>query len=348
MPDTVYTQAEIDAIESQQTAEDAAQDAARKQGDDALIARLTADEADLAAVKAAQQVGTTTPVTAKLPFDSSGNTDNERIAAVNAYFKAHGNETVILPARYIDHSNQIELWSGMKLASVNPNPPREYSRSTVLHYSGPAGTSHIKTGLQQTGQSYPGSGAVRDFSIRGVQLEGRAGTHLFPKHAPVGYNPATDGLGVLWYGEIHDCGAKGYETLCWGYLDGCRLFTGQSHVQGITDTPFYLGGAESQIFDNSNSFMDNSTEAWALSGKPFIRSLLTSSCVGDVMITVEGSKFARKGTAAPVDTPVIATGPNVGAGAVAVGLNTYAGFTPRAKQAKAGQILNVDPRLLVA
>ena len=60
----------------------------------------------------------------------------------------------------------------------------------------------------------------------------------------------------------------------------------------MIDTPLYLGGSEDTIFGtDSQSFMGNSDGAWASSGKPLIRSVMSKSFIGRVIITAQLNSY---------------------------------------------------------
>lgn len=68
---------------------------------------------------------------------------------------------------------------------------------------------------------------------------------------------------------------------------------------------------------------------------------------GGTQILVTDCAFRRDGTTAPASTPLVFTGPNVGAGQVKVGLTACDGYAGTLRQSVAGQIVTTDPALSV-
>lgn len=221
--------------------------------------------------------------------DSLGSTDNARIAAMNALAQSHGgNPTPAFEfaARQYNFSTQIELWSGLKLIGTSGLPAREYGRGTVLNWQGAAGTSIFKWVSPQTSQGYPSDGSPRDGSVSGILFQGGSGTDVMPKAQMNG-----DYAGkTLWYWNFHNCGVRNMRSFWWGYATGCSI-TGTFHAQSMADTVLFLGGSENTIFEGGHSLMDNSTAAWATSGKPFIRSVMEKSYIGKAMISARGNSY---------------------------------------------------------
>ena len=221
-------------------------------------------------------------------FDSLGSTDNARISAANAYHKAHGGrvlEPIILPSRVVTHSVPIELWSGARWVAPG-GPAREYSRGSVLKYTGTG--AQFRFTRTQTAQGYPGDGSPRDSNFECIQFEGSG--DCFESYDPTTYPQNGHGR-VAWMTSFWGCGWKHFNRIYWGWWDGLNI-TGPTHTQGIKDTPFYLGGSESTLFGAESSFMDNNT--WQKTPKPFIRSRMEKSTIGRVMPTARGWSYQLK------------------------------------------------------
>ena len=221
-------------------------------------------------------------------FDSFGSNDNDRVTAVNAYHQNHGGrvlEPIILPSRVVNHTVPIQLWSGARWIAPG-GPAREYSRGTVLHYSG-QGAQFRFTG-SQTAQGYPGDGSPRDSNFENIQFEGSG--DCFESYDPTTY-PQNGPGHVGWMTQFDSCGWKLFNRIYWGWWDGLNI-TGSTHVQLIKDTPFYVGGSECTLFGAESSFMDNNT--WQKTPKPFIRSRLEKSTIGRVMPTARGWSYQLK------------------------------------------------------
>jgi hypothetical protein len=223
-------------------------------------------------------------------FDSFGSTDDGRIRAMNDFHRAHhGDPTnaVALPARVIQHSVPILLYSGM--AMKGPSTAREFSRKTVLAWRGGSGTSQLRFPPEgQTYQSYPSDGSPRDITFENVLFTGGSTTHWMPKIDPTsGANYAGH---TLWYTKVHDCGWVGFATIWWGYGDGCT-FSGITHCQAIADTAFHVGGSECSFYEGGFGFADSNLNAWKSSGKPFFRSRLSKSRIGGAMLSSRRNSY---------------------------------------------------------
>ena len=221
-------------------------------------------------------------------FDTffTGATVNEKIAAMNTWHLARGGgestPAVLFDSKAYSFSTPIGLYSGMALVGGKQAAAHEYSRATVFNWTGGSGSSLFTFPGAQPPQGYPSDGSPRDISVAWIQLQGGGSTHCLPKNDPSSgsYQGRT-----LWMANLHGCGFKNFATVWWGWGDGTSV-SGPTHVQGCTDTPFFLGGSENSLFGNGSfSFMDSSLAAWGSAGKPFIRSLLSKSSIGNVMIT---------------------------------------------------------------
>jgi hypothetical protein len=119
-------------------------------------------------------------------------------------------------------------------------------------------------------------------------LQGGGSTHCIAKNDP---SSASVTGKVLWMTNFHGCGFKNFATVWWGWGDGTSI-SGPTHVQGCTDTPFFLAGSENSLFgEDAFSFMDSAGSAWAAAGKPFIRSRLEKSRIGQVMVTARKTAY---------------------------------------------------------
>jgi hypothetical protein len=221
--------------------------------------------------------------------DSLGDTDDARIAAMNAMAKAHnGLPTAAFEfaVRQYNFSTPIELWSGLKIIGTNGLPAREFGRGTILNWQGAAGTSVFKWVSPQYGQSYPGDGSPRDITVVGMLFQGGSSTDVMPKAQMNG-----DYAGkTLWYCNFHNCGVRNMRSFWWGYATGCSI-TGAFHAQAMADTVIFLGGSENTVFGVEQSLMDNSTAAWASSGKPFVRSVMEKSYIKTAMLSARGNSY---------------------------------------------------------
>ncbi|MGW0432757.1 hypothetical protein ACWDV4_09460 [Micromonospora sp. NPDC003197] len=221
-------------------------------------------------------------------FDTffAGATVDEKITAMNAWHLAQAGNAptpaVLFDAKLYSFSTPIKLFSGMALIGGKSAPAREYSRATVLSWTGGADSSMFVFPGEQPSQGYPSDNSPRDVTIAWIQMQGGGSTHCIAKNDP---SSSTHTGKVLWMSNFHGCGFKNFATVWWGWGDGTSI-SGPTHVQGCTDTPFFLAGSENSIFGtDAFSFMDSSVAAWATAGKPFIRSRMEKSSIGHVMIT---------------------------------------------------------------
>jgi hypothetical protein len=219
-------------------------------------------------------------------FDTffAGATVNEKIQAMNAWHlrQSAPSPAVLFDVKQYSFNAPINLHSGMALIGGKSVAAHEYSRATVLNWTGGSGSSMFVFPGQQPPQGYPADGSPRDITVAWVQMQGGASTHCIARNDPSSGSHAGK---VLWMSNFHGCGFKNFGTVWWGWGDGTSI-SGPTHVQACTDTPFHLGGSECSLFArDAFSFMDNSTSAWAGSGKPFMRSRLSKSTIGQVMVT---------------------------------------------------------------
>jgi hypothetical protein len=114
-------------------------------------------------------------------------------------------------------------------------------------------------------------------------------------------------------------------TFWWRYGTGVSL-TGSLHAIAMIDTPLYLGGSEHTIFgSDSQSFMGNADGAWASSGKPFIRSVMSKSFIGRVIISAYSNSYhlsVEGGRGLVVSGVQFDASPDP----VKIGLNGYPGY----------------------
>jgi hypothetical protein len=232
------------------------------------------------------------PSTMVIPVDQLAASDDERILAINQRnSQAGGKEVPVFEfaSRVYTISTPINLYSGLKLLGSSGLPAREYAGGTTIRWAGPPDTSIFAFPAEgQTNQSYPADGSPRDMSITGLLFEGGSRTDVFPRLAMTAdsYRGHT-----LWYTNLHNLGVRDMRTFWWGYGTGVSV-TGTFHAQAMSDTPLFIGGSENTIFGNdAQSFMDNSSAAWASGGKPFIRSVMEKSFIGRVIITARTDAF---------------------------------------------------------
>lgn len=367
-----------------------------------------------------------------VPFDDyfQGQTTDEKIGNLNKWAEGHGGKptaTVEFDAAAYSHSVPIWLWSGLRMRSGGGTPASEYGRSTILRYGGAAGTSQFKITGSQTNQGYPSDGSPRDVQICGIEFRGGPSVDCIES-----VQPGTPYAGkVLWMTDFHNCAWNGFRRVWWGYGDGATI-TGISHFQAYSQTPLWVAGSECSLFGRDGfSFMDSSVPAFVQAGLPAIRTSLSKSSIGEVMVTtrkamlalhvdggtglavhglaadsqdsdpayganirVTGStqnlelsslslkgfmanptagvggaaqnrgaihidgpvddvmidlaKFRRQGSSAPpIDTPLVFVGPSVPANGVKIGLLGTAGWAGVVQQVKAGQLVVIDPTLLI-
>ncbi len=211
-------------------------------------------------------------------FDSLGTTDNARVTAMNTESAAHGGgytKAYMFASRQHDISVPINLTSGLKLLSVNNATPREYNRSTTIHWQGLTGTSMFAFPASQTNQTYPVSPAPRDIYIAGIQFQsGTTGCHWIPPTLTY------DTTKVLWYCQFHNCSWMYFDSVWRGYATGCNI-SGTCHFQHNTGTVLELGGAENYIFSNGPKSLADSSDSDSI----FLISHMDKSQVGSIMIT---------------------------------------------------------------
>ena len=229
---------------------------------------------------------------ATVPVDELGSTDDERIARLNDWARrsAGKNSPVYEFAnRTYTISTPIKLFSGLKLRGTGGLSAREYDGGTVIVWQGDDDSSvFVFPPEGQSGQNYPTDGSPRDISISGLLFEGGASTNVFPR---LSMSTGSHLGKTLWYSSLHNLGVRAMRTFWWGYGTGVSI-TGSFHAQAMTDTPLYLGGSENTIFGGADqSFMDNSSAAWRQSGKPLIRSVMSKSYIGRVIITARSDSF---------------------------------------------------------
>ncbi len=231
----------------------------------------------------------TTPQPGVIYFDSfAGTTTDDKIKALNSWAlsaTASGSRpAVVFEASIYEHTTPIELRSGLTLIGGRRSAAREYGTGTVLSYKGASGTSQFN--FVTNVQGYPSDGSPRDISFQSIQFSGGASVDHMPKNDPSGgsYSGKT-----LWYVNWNNCGFVGFNTVWWGWGDGVTI-NGITHVQGVADTAFYVSGAENHLFDGY-SFIDNSSAAWASSGKPFLRTKMEKSSIGRIMFSARGNSY---------------------------------------------------------
>ena len=221
-------------------------------------------------------------------FDQlTGDGDNAKIRALNDQAKAWATKggampTVVL-SRRITITEPIKLRSSLAIVADAGVPAREFGRRPGIHWAGPAGSSMLTwLGEAQINQGYPSDGSPRDGAFVGLEFTGRPDTHWMPPNNPGDYKGKT-----LWLYTFRDCGWKNFRTVWHGAADAVS-FAGISHFQGIQDTALWLGGSECTLFGgDGHSFADTQT----LSGTPFLRSSLSKSYVGKIMVTARKSNY---------------------------------------------------------
>ncbi len=227
-----------------------------------------------------------------IPVDQLAGSDDERILAINERTKqAAGKDVPVFEFanRVYSISTQIQLYSGLKLMGSAGLPAREYGSGTTIRWAGLPETSVFMFPPDgQAGQNYPTDGSPRDISISGILFEGGSRTDVFPRLAMAG----DAYLGhTLWYSNLHNLGVRDMRTFWWGYGTGVSL-TGTFHSQSMSDTPLFIGGSENTIFGtDAQSFMDNSSAAWAVSDKPLIRTAMSKSYIGRVIISARSDSY---------------------------------------------------------
>lgn len=234
-------------------------------------------------------MGSSNALPGTIAFDSFGANDNARVTGMNAFHKAHGGgilPVVIVPARQVNHSVAIELYSGTKMVSMSGRSA-EYSRASTFNWQGGSGTSQlIFPSSGQTNQSYPSDGSPRDGYVAGIQFQGGSSTSWLPK-----YDPATASYSghTLWYWQFHGCAWKSFGAVWWGWGTGCTI-NGQTHFQGCALPALNISGSENVIFgQDAQSFMDHSSAGTA--AQPHVISRMEKSSIGRCMITARGNSW---------------------------------------------------------
>lgn len=236
------------------------------------------------------QPAATAPEGMLLFDDFSGANDSAKITSLNNWAMARGTSTcpvILFAPRVYSFNTPIKLFSGLKLRGAAGVPGRTFTRpSTILNWTGGSGTSMLLFPPEgQTNQSYPTSGAPRDVTLSGFQFTGSSSTHFMPK------NTAFNASYVLWYVQFHNCGWKNFETVWWGWGTGVSI-SGPSFFENIVDTPLQVGGSENLIFSlDHQSVMTNTLPGWASSGKPFLRSNMDKSVIGNVLMESRGNSY---------------------------------------------------------
>lgn len=235
--------------------------------------------------------------TGEVMFDSfAGTTTNDKINTMNNWLRARQAANagpfpaVRFDTRQYDHGVPIAFVSGMTLLGGKDAVVHEYSRGTVLNWQGGSGTSQFVFPTTQPNQGYPSDGSPRDVSLRFIQFQGGGSTHFLPKNDP---SSGSYRGKVIWMSNFHSCGWKNFATIWWGWGDGTTI-DGVTHVQGTTDTAFFLAGSENCLFSNgAYSFMDTTSATFlnTSTARPFIRSRLTKSTIGQVMVTGRKTGF---------------------------------------------------------
>ncbi len=227
-----------------------------------------------------------------IPVDTLATSDDARIGVINERCKqAAGKDVPVFEFanRVYTISAPIQLYSGLKLLGSAGLPAREYGGGTTIRWDGGPDTSVFHFPEDgQAGQKYPSDGSPRDISISGILFEGGSRTDVFPRLMMTGDDYPGH---TLWYCNLHNLGVRGMRSFWWGYGTGVSL-TGTFHAQAMSDTPLFIGGSENTIFGaESQSFMDNSSAAWASGNKPFIRLAMSKSHVGRVIITARSDSY---------------------------------------------------------
>lgn len=227
-----------------------------------------------------------------IAVDQLGASDDERIKAINELTRRSGgihSPVFEFANRQYVLSTPIKLYSGLKLFGTRGLPAREYDGGTTIRWEGEPNTSIFVFAPEgQAGQAFPADGSPRDISISGILFEGGWQTDVFPR---LPMTAASVRGNTLWYCNLHNLGVRAMRTFWWGYGTGTSL-TGTFHAQAMLDTPLYLGGSENTIFGTeAQSFMDNNSTEWTSSGKPFIRSQMSKSFIGRVIITAQLNSY---------------------------------------------------------
>lgn len=228
----------------------------------------------------------------EVDFDTffAGGTVDAQITSMNTWAQGFSasdpRPTVVFRAKEYAFSTAIKLWSGLSLRGASGRSVREYTTGTSFKWNGAAGTSMLTFTGSQTGQGYPSDGSPRNITMENILFRGTSTTHFLPKYDPTTYG--TNGPGhVLWMSTFHNVGWKTFATIAWGWFDGVTI-SGPVHFQEVYDTAFYLGGSENSLFTDEYSFGDTAASTNSpvfTTGLPFIRSVLSKSRIGGIMLT---------------------------------------------------------------
>jgi hypothetical protein len=230
--------------------------------------------------------------TGQVSFDdyfAPGGTTHDKIRAMNAWANSHGGKpspAVVFDTKEYVTAEPIGWTSGLTMVGGAGSGSREYGRRTVIRYTGAAGTSLFRFGVVQTNQGYPSDGSPRDVNITGIEFRGGTGVDWCESFASSeSYRGRT-----LWYCNFHNCGWNGWRRIWWGWATGSTI-DGVTHCQAFSDTAFDVGGSENVLFGNdAHSFMDS--RAAGIVGKPMIRSRLSKSVIGTMMVTTRKNILA--------------------------------------------------------
>lgn len=222
-------------------------------------------------------------------WDSFGDTDNERVEAINDYHQNHGGaptDTIALPARIVRHSVPLKLFSGSSYKG--PTTAREYSRHAVLQWDGgPDSAQFIFPPEGQTGQSYPSDGSPRDITWEGIQFIGDPENHHIE---PFDVHSNEYSGHTLWYCRWKDCGWSYFRTAWSGWGTG-SVVAGTSHLQGIGLTELAVGGSENRVHGGEYGLSDAQPSLHQQGGLPSLHVHFSRALVGDALISVRGDRY---------------------------------------------------------
>ena len=208
---------------------------------------------------------------------------------MNSYHQNHGGnptDAIAMPARQINHSVPIKLFSGM--AMVGPAPAREYGRKTLLVWQGGAGTSQfIFPSEGQTSQSYPSDGSPRDMSFINILFQGGTKTHCVQYYDV--HSNAYSGH-TLWYTLFRDCGWRYFQTVWNGWGDGV-VIDGIPHLQMINQTAFAVGGSENRFFGGGYGLQDADPAQLTVKGMPQLHCHSSRALISDAMLSARGDSY---------------------------------------------------------
>jgi hypothetical protein len=208
---------------------------------------------------------------------------------MNSYNQNHGGNptnAVAMPARQINHSVPIKLFSGM--AMVGPSPAREYGRKTLLVWQGGAGSSQFVFPSEgQSGQSYPGDGSPRDLSFINILFQGGKDTHCIEYYDV--HSNAYSGH-TLWYGLFRDCGWRYFRTAWNGWGTGC-VIDGIPHLQAINNTAFAIGGSENRLFGGGYGLQDGDPALLSGKGIPLLHCHSARTLISDALLSARGDCY---------------------------------------------------------